>query len=67
MPKFKVGVSHPHLPQGEPVEVPPVGVVPNGETVTAELSAEKAEEMGKTPGLTVTPVSTTKKKEGGDE
>jgi hypothetical protein len=41
MPKYEVSIDVPNRPKGDPIEVPPVGVIENGKHVVAELTEEE--------------------------
>lgn len=53
MAEYKVTVNLPNLPPGGEVEVPPIGAVNNGETVTAELTEEQAEWLATNPYIKI--------------
>lgn len=53
MPEYEIAVDQPNRPDGDPIEIPSVGVVPNGKSVTVELTAEEAEALTTAYGVEV--------------
>lgn len=63
MAKYKLTVDLPTRPEGDPVEVPPFGIVPNGSTVEIETDASTASILGRAYGMSVSGKSNSKSKE----
>ena len=53
MAEYEVSLDQPNRPKGDPIEVPPVGVVENGSKIKVELSREEAEILATGYGITV--------------
>ena len=56
MDKYTVSVDQPNRPKGDPIEVPPIGVINNGESVTVFLDEEtysSFKESGASSGISV--------------
>lgn len=45
MPKYEVSIEVDSRPKGDPIEVPPVGLIDNGKKVVAELTEEEYERI----------------------
>ena len=56
MDKYTVTVDQPNRPKGDPIEVPPVGVISNGDSVTTFLDEDtynRFKESGASSGISV--------------
>lgn len=51
--EYEIKVDQPTRLKGDPIEVPPLGVIENGKTVTVELTAEQASYFANGHGIKV--------------
>lgn len=61
MPSYEVSVDLDNVPKGQDVEVAGVGIIPNGDSKTVEVTADEAKHLGTGYGIKVS------KAKGGDD
>lgn len=62
MATYEIAVDQPNRPDGDPIEVPPVGLVENrGKPLVCELDKEQADALGSAYGVKVKRAKTSDK------
>lgn len=53
MPEYTIEMNQENRPSGDPIELPPLGVIENGKSITVELTREQAEWFAGAAGVKI--------------
>jgi len=53
MPEYTISLDQPNRPDGDPIEVPPFGVIENGGSITVEAERDEVAFLAGGYGITV--------------